>query len=96
MMSGTSPWMQAALTFALVCYGLAALPPLWRLVFGPSAQDRVLALDFIYLLGILSMLTLGIRNGSTMYLEAALIIAILGFVSSSALAKFLLRGEVIE
>ena len=96
MMSGTSPWMQAALTFALVCYGLAVLPPLWRLVFGPSAQDRVLALDFIYLVGILTTLTLGIRNSSNTYLEAALIIALLGFVSSSALAKFLLRGEVIE
>ena len=85
-----------ALTFALVSFSVAALPALWRLVRGPAAQDRVLALDFLYLLGMLVTLVLGIRNGSDMYFEAALIIALTGFVSSSALAKFLLRGEVIE
>ena len=85
-----------ALTFALVSFGVAALPALWRLVRGPAAQDRVQALDFLYLLGMLVTLVLGIRNGSDMYFEAALIIALTGFVSSSALAKFLLRGEVIE
>lgn len=90
------PWLQAALTFALVCYGLAALPALWRLMRGPAAQDRVLALDYMYALGMLITLTLGIRNSSEMYFEAALLIALTGFVSSMALGKFLLRGEVIE
>lgn len=96
MISALHPWLQAALTFALVCYGLAGLPALWRLIRGPCAQDRVLALDFLYALGLLTTLTLGIRNSSEMYFEAALLIALTGFVGSVALGKFLLRGEVIE
>jgi multicomponent K+:H+ antiporter subunit F len=62
----------------------------------PSAQDRVLALDFLYVNGMLVMLTLGIFFASGMYFVAALLIALFGFVSSAALAKFLLRGEVVE
>ncbi|MFL6580550.1 MAG: K+/H+ antiporter subunit F [Burkholderiales bacterium] len=67
-----------------------------RLLRGPSAQDRVLALDFMYVNSMLAMLALGIRYASDVYFEAALLIALFGFVSSSAMAKFLLRGEVIE
>jgi len=91
-----SQLLQIALTVTLVCYGIAALPALWRLIMGPSAQDRIMAIDYLYLLAMLTTLTLGIRNKSNMYLEVALLIALTGFVSSSALAKFLLRGEVIE
>ena len=68
----------------------------YRLVRGPRAQDRVLCLDAMYVNAMLLMLTIGIRTGSTVYFESALIIAVLGFVSSVALAKFLMRGEVIE
>jgi multicomponent K+:H+ antiporter subunit F len=75
---------------------VAALLALWRLMRGPSAQDRVLAIDFIYMVAMLAILALGIRYDSGMYFEAALMIAITGFVSSAAMAKFLLRGEVIE
>ena len=67
-----------------------------RLYRGPSAQDRVLALDCMYLNGMLVMLVLGILYGSSMYFEAALLIALFGCVGSTAMAKFLLRGEVIE
>jgi multicomponent K+:H+ antiporter subunit F len=67
-----------------------------RLLRGPSAQDRVLALDFLYVNGMLVMLTLGIFFSSGMYFVAALLIALFGFVSSAALAKFLLRGEIVE
>ena len=63
---------------------------------GPSAQDRIQALDFIYVNGMLVVLVLGIRYASSMYFEAALLMAVFGFVSSTALAKFLFRGEVIE
>ena len=63
---------------------------------GPSAQDRVLALDYLYIIGMLMMLVLAIRYASDMYFEAALLIALFGFVGSTAMAKFLLRGEVIE
>nr|WIE91372.1 K+/H+ antiporter subunit F [Mesorhizobium sp. WSM4875] len=60
------------------------------------AQDRVLCLDAMYVSAMLLALTVGIRTASRIYFEAALIIAVLGFASSVALAKFLMRGEVIE
>ena len=82
--------------FALGCYALASVLVLVRLISGPRAQDRVLALDLLYLHGLLVMLVLGIRHASDAYFEAALLIALLSFVSSSAMAKFILRGEVIE
>ena len=92
--------MSAFLSFAvgatLVCYALAMLVLLWRVLRGPSAQDRVIALDLVYIVGMLFLLVLGIRYASSMYFDAALLIALFGFASSSAMAKFLLRGEVIE
>jgi multicomponent K+:H+ antiporter subunit F len=69
---------------------------LLRLFKGPKAQDRVLALDNFYVNGMLMLLVLGIRSASTAYFEMALLIALFGFVGTVALAKFLLRGEVIE
>lgn len=86
----------AAVVFALACYGLAMGLALVRLLLGPSAQDRVLALDLLYVNGFLILVALGIRHGITFYFEAALLIALFGFLGSAALAKFLLRGEVIE
>jgi multicomponent K+:H+ antiporter subunit F len=68
----------------------------YRILAGPRAQDRVLGVDALYVSAMLLILTFGIRNGSQVYFEAALIIALLGFVSTAALAKFLMRGEVIE
>jgi multicomponent K+:H+ antiporter subunit F len=67
-----------------------------RLFRGPRAQDRVVALDFISVVAMLVLLVLAIRYDSSMYFEAALLMALFGFVSSAAMAKFLLRGEVIE
>jgi len=81
---------------AHILFGLAMLLALLRLLRGPRAQDRVLALDTLYVNGMLLVLALGIRQGTTLYFEAALVIGMLGFVSTAALAKFLLRGEVIE
>jgi len=81
---------------AQMLLGLAMLLALLRLLRGPRAQDRVLALDTLYVNGMLLVLALGIRQGTTLYFEAALVIGMLGFVSTAALAKFLLRGEVIE
>jgi multicomponent K+:H+ antiporter subunit F len=66
------------------------------LVIGPRAEDRVLALDTLYVDAMLLMLVFGMRERTTLYFEVALVIAMLGFVSTAALAKFLLRGEVIE
>lgn len=68
----------------------------FRVLRGPRAQDRVLGMDALYVTATMLLLTFGIRTGSILYFEAALIIALLGFVSTAALAKFLMRGEVIE
>ena len=91
-----SPLLSGATTFALGCYAVSSVLALARLVRGPRAQDRILALDLLSLYGLLVALVLGIRYASDVYFEAALLIALLSFVSSSAMAKFLLRGEVIE
>jgi multicomponent K+:H+ antiporter subunit F len=91
-----SPLLSGAIWVTLLCYAIAMTLALVRLLRGPSAQDRVLALDFMYVNSMLAMLALGIRYASDVYFEAALLIALFGFVSSSAMAKFLLRGEVIE
>ena len=91
-----TPILDFAVSAAMGCYALAVAIAFMRLLWGPTAQDRVLALDFIYINGMLVVLVLGVRYGSGMYFESALLIALFGFVSSAALAKFLLRGEVIE
>jgi multicomponent K+:H+ antiporter subunit F len=91
-----SPLLSGAILATLACYAIAMALAVVRLLRGPGAEDRVLALDFLYVNGMLTILVLGIRYASDMYFEAALLIALAGFVSSAALAKFLLRGEVTE
>lgn len=88
--------LSVSIAFALGCYAIASMFVLVRLVRGPRAQDRVLALDLLYLHAILVMLALGIRYQSDRYFEAALLVSVFSFVSSAAMAKFILRGEVIE
>jgi len=81
---------------AQILLGLAMACSVFRILAGPRAQDRVVGFDSLYVNAMLLLLTYGIRSGSSLYFEAALIVALLGFVSTVALAKFLLRGEVIE
>ena len=75
---------------------LAMLLSLYRLLRGPRAHDRVLALDTLYVNAMLLVLSFGITVATRAFFEAALVIGTLGFVSTAAAAKFLLRGEVIE
>jgi multicomponent K+:H+ antiporter subunit F len=89
-------FFQFAAAFAAWCCIGAMLLALARLLRGPSAQDRVLALDSFYISGMLTLLILGIRSASSVYFDVALLIALFGFVGTTALAKFLLQGEVIE
>lgn len=91
-----SALLDNAILISLLIFALAMVTTLIRLIKGPSAQDRVLALDYLYIIAMLMMLVLGIRYASDTYFEAAMLIALFGFVGSFALAKFLLRGEVIE
>ena len=84
----TSVWM-AALVAAL-------LLPFYRVIKGPDAPDRVLALDTLYVNAIALIVLLGITLQTRMYLESALLIAVMGFVGTVAMAKYLKRGSVIE
>lgn len=68
----------------------------WRVLIGPRAQDRVLGLDTLYLNGMLLIMVHCVRTALTAYFETSLILAVIGFTSTVALAKFLMRGEVIE
>jgi multicomponent K+:H+ antiporter subunit F len=85
-----------SLNIAEMCLVLAMACAAFRMLRGPRAQDRVLGLDAFYVSGMILILTFGIETGETVYFEAALVIALLGFVSTAALAKFLMRGETIE
>jgi multicomponent K+:H+ antiporter subunit F len=88
--------LSTAITLALVALALAMSCAAFRMIRGPRAQDRVLALDALYVNTMLLFLTLGLRTGTVFFFEAALVIAMLGFVATVALSKFLMRGEVIE
>jgi multicomponent K+:H+ antiporter subunit F len=91
-----SPIVAWSVGAAQLLLGLAMVCATLRILWGPRAQDRVVGFDSLYVNAMLLLLTFGLRSGSALYFEAALMIALLGFVSTVALAKFLLRGEVIE
>lgn len=93
-MSGTI--LIIALGYAQLALALAACLAGVRILRGPRAQDRILALDTFYIAMMLLLLVTGMRLNSLFLFEAAMIIALMGFVASVALAKFLFRGEVIE
>jgi multicomponent K+:H+ antiporter subunit F len=88
--------LSSALFIALGLVSLALLLSLIRLVKGPSTPDRILALDTLYINTIAILILLGIHLSSALYFEAALLIAVLGFVGTVALSKYLLRGDVME
>lgn len=81
---------------AMVMVGIALVLNLWRLVKGPSIPDRILALDTMYINTIALCIMFGIYQNTTVYFEAALLIAVMGFVGTVALSKHLLRGDIIE
>ncbi|HZT21151.1 MAG TPA: K+/H+ antiporter subunit F [Dongiaceae bacterium] len=85
-----------SLLIAQVMLAIAMAGAGLRMIRGPRAQDRILAFDALYVDAMLLLLLFGIGTASTLYFEAALVISLLGFVSTVALAKFLMRGEVIE
>jgi multicomponent K+:H+ antiporter subunit F len=89
-------FLSAVLGSAQFLLALAMVLALYRLLRGPLAQDRVLALDTLYVNAMLLILSFGLTVGTRLFFEAALVIGIVGFVSTAAAAKFLLRGEVIE
>lgn len=88
--------LNLALTVAFALVGAAFALSFLRLLKGPDATDRILALDTLYINAIALLVLLGIHLASPLYFEAALLIALMGFVGTVALAKFLLRGDIIE
>ena len=82
------------IVFAMI--GLSLLLNVWRLLIGPSVPDRILALDTMYINTIALIILYGMSMGTPLYFEAALLIAMLGFVSTVAVCKYLLRGDIIE
>ncbi|WP_105201070.1 MULTISPECIES: K+/H+ antiporter subunit F [unclassified Pseudoalteromonas] len=82
------------MVFAMI--GISLMLNLWRLIVGPSVPDRILALDTMYINTIALIILYGIGMQTQIYFEAALLIAMLGFVSTVAVCKYLLRGDIIE
>lgn len=82
------------IAFALVAAAVAM--SFWRLIRGPALPDRILALDTLYVNTIALLVLLGIHLASALYFEAALLIALMGFVGTVAFCKYLLRGDIIE
>lgn len=85
-----------ALTFAMACFGLGLAFNLYRIARAPGVIDRVLALDTMVINAIALLILYGIREGTAMYFEASLLFAMVGFVSTVAYCKFILRGDIIE
>lgn len=85
----------AVLPFAIGGFALAMLLSLVRLLRGPGAADRVLALDTLYICTLALLVVLGIRLGTSVYFEAALLIGMLGFIGTVALGRYLARGKVL-
>jgi multicomponent K+:H+ antiporter subunit F len=88
--------IEAALDFAFACVGLSILLNLYRLLAGPARTDRVLALDTMVINAIALIVLFGIAEDTHLYFEAALLLAMVGFVGTVAYCKFLLRGDIVE
>ncbi len=88
--------LNTVIVIAMFLFGLAITLNLVRLVQGPSLPDRILALDTMYINAIALLVLFGIYQESSLYFEAALLMAVMGFVGTVALSKYLLRGDIIE
>lgn len=88
--------IDTAVVVALYAVALAMLLSLWRLLRGPTLPDRILGLDTLYVNTIAALILFGMHQRSSVYFEAALIIAMLGFVSTVMLGKFVLRRDIVE
>lgn len=88
--------IEAVLPWAALLFALALALNLLRLARGPGVADRILALDTLYINAIALLVLLGMLLGTFAYFEAALVVALLGFVGTVALAKFAARGDIVE
>lgn len=88
--------LSAVLTVSQICLVAALVLAVMRALRGPRAQDRVLGLDTMYVCAMLLLVVTGMQHGTVYQFEGALVMGVLGFVATTAMAKFLMRGEVIE
>lgn len=88
--------LSTAVTIAFGLVAAALALTLWRLLRGPDKPDRILALDTLYVNSIALLVLLGIHLDTALYFEAAILIAMMGFVGTVALCIYLLRGDIIE
>lgn len=85
-----------AVSYAFVCLALALCCNLWRLLRGPTIGDRIVAMDTMVINVIAVIVLIGIATARGTYYEAALILAMVGFIGTVAYCKFLLRGDIVE
>lgn len=88
--------LELSLKIAFIFVSIALVLSFYRLVKGPTQPDRILALDTLYINTIALLIISGLYLDSMVYFEAALLIAVLGFVGTVALSKYLLRGDIME
>ncbi|CUH54374.1 K+/H+ antiporter subunit F [Shimia sp. R11_0] len=88
--------ISVALFFAFACFGLGLLLCVYRIAMGPTAADRILALDTMVINVIALLILYGILKGTAIYYEASMLVAMVGFVSTVAYCRFVLRGDIIE
>lgn len=88
--------LELSLQIGMVLISIALILTFYRLVKGPSQPDRILALDTLYINSIALLVLTGLYLDSAVYFEAALLIAVMGFVGTVALSKYLLRGDIME
>ena len=88
--------IQLAAGVAILLIALAMALAFWRLLKGPDVVDRIIAIDTLYVNACALLLAYGVRGATALHFEAALVIAMLGFLSTASCAKFLLRGDIIE
>jgi multicomponent K+:H+ antiporter subunit F len=88
--------LDTVIPIAFFLVSVALILSFIRLVMGPDVPDRILALDTLYINSIALLILLGINLNSTLYFEAAVLIAVMGFIGTLALSKYLLRGDIME
>lgn len=88
--------LTVVIPIAFAMMSLAMILNLWRLLRGPDMPDRIIALDTLYINTIALVVLVGIHRHSIVYFEAALLIAMMGFIGTVALCKYLMRGDIIE
>ncbi|MAI48446.1 MAG: K+/H+ antiporter subunit F [Hyphomicrobiaceae bacterium TMED74] len=88
--------LNIALIITFIVLAIGQILAMVRVVIGPTSADRILALDTMVINALGLVVVLGIYQGTQIYFEVSLLIAMLGFVSTVALARFLLRGDIIE